>query len=105
MLLHRIRLIGSLMLLASAGVWAQVPVSVPASDPLAPPAPESAVTQTLVPIQSGADVAPVALQTAAPSLQYDLPAGVCPVITDYLYQQCQQNPADAMCAPPVAATD
>lgn len=51
-------------------------------------------------LQSGSSevVTPLALQSV-PAEQYSLPAGVCPVITDYLYQQCQQNPADAMCAP------
>jgi hypothetical protein len=39
------------------------------------------------------------LDTAVQSFQLSLPAGVCPVITDYLFQQCQQNPADPMCAP------
>lgn len=42
--------------------------------------------------------APV-LQTAASDFQASVPAGVCPVITDYLYQQCEQNPQDSMCAP------
>ena len=37
--------------------------------------------------------------SAVSVVDYSMPAGVCPVITDYLYQQCQQNPADAMCAP------
>lgn len=49
---------------------------------------------------STAVLAPLALQSTTPP-QYDLPAGVCPVITDYLYQQCQQNPGDAMCAPAI----
>jgi hypothetical protein len=55
------------------------------------------------PLQSDSseEVAPLALH-AVPAEQYSLPAGVCPVITDYLYQQCQQNPADAMCAPATA---
>jgi len=39
------------------------------------------------------------LDTAVQAFQLSLPAGVCPVITDYLFQQCQQNPADPMCAP------
>lgn len=43
------------------------------------------------------------LATPLPPSQAGLPAGVCPVISDYLYQQCQQDPADAMCAP-VAVT-
>jgi hypothetical protein len=101
MLLHGIHLIGSLLVLTSAGAAVQVPVP----EQLVPAAAEAAASQALVPAQSGTRVAPVTLQTAEPPEQYSMPAGVCPVITDYLYQQCQQNPADAMCAPPVSATD
>lgn len=59
-------------------------------------------------LQSLAQASQTATATPAATLQagvsdsapqYSLPAGVCPVITDYLFQQCQQNPADAMCAP------
>ena len=46
---------------------------------------------------SGSSTAGMPLETI-PAVDYSMPAGVCPVITDYLYQQCQQNPADAMCA-------
>jgi hypothetical protein len=38
------------------------------------------------------------IQSTTDALQTSLPAGVCPVITDYLYQQCQQSPDDPMCA-------
>lgn len=60
--------------------------------------PEVATASVAIHSDSSTAPVPVALQTA-PSEQYSLPAGVCPVITDYLYQQCQQNPDDAMCAP------
>ena len=51
------------------------------------------------------DNSPLAPATAAaPELrtvsaqQGSLPSGVCPVISGYLLDQCQQNPADPMCS-------
>jgi hypothetical protein len=100
MALQGIRFIPGLLLLAAAGVSAQPPASAAVVAPLVgetqevPAALSSDVQESSITV-----AAPVSLQTAAQALEYDLPAGVCPVITDYLYQQCEQNPADAMCAP------
>jgi hypothetical protein len=100
MTLQGTRLIPGLLLLAAAGAWAQPPAPAAGVAPLVvetkavPPALQAEANAAPAPV-----AAPVALQTAAQTLEYTLPAGVCPVITDYLYQQCEQNPADAMCAP------
>lgn len=94
----------NLLLLPAHAVQAQEPVS--ADDTQAPP-PVSAVpaSDEQSEEQTVATTAPAApvLQTAAAGWQSSQPAGVCPVISDYLYQQCAQNPADAMCAQPAAA--
>lgn len=69
------------------------------------PAEEQEAAPTLAPaasVPAGSPLAPARaavpeLQSVS-ALQISLPAGVCPVISGYLLQQCQQNPADPMCS-------
>lgn len=76
----------------------------PKAFPLAITPPEAIVTAASAVSPGPVAAAGAQLQVATSVLpsQEGLPAGVCPVISDYLYQQCEQNPADAMCAPAAA---
>lgn len=98
-----------LSLCGAASALAQDAARDAASESPAPLVPVAVSHQTAQPVPPAIAVPPdssplAPAAAAAPELQSvstlqgSLPAGVCPVISDYLLQQCQQNPADPMCS-------